>query len=333
MSDSADRHEGAQVVPIAASKAPLPSFTDWGALLTVCSSIEWIVDDAQDAPQAGGGLLSGFWSRVVGGDKPSKRSKLGALVTAESRLVTPYDWDLQLCKVLPGVEDLGQSRQERIQNLLLLLGKLPAYAWLRSQEPFRAALATMGGRVGALIPAYSSDIAQFRLIEAVAMPVSTFHVLTSQPGLIRFPTTAEADGALEAAKHVQRFLRVNTGLGKEHGIGWDESAAAARLVDKLAALVQEYQTRPTNELTKVKRQTLTAIIENTRRLFGKESPAVLVHLARLAGGYEIDKPNLAALIREIDGIELSPRVEPAKVDALPSTPRGVFDGLGARAGR
>lgn len=183
-----------------------PELKDWDALQLVVLSVNLIVDDAPPVNVLHG--LMGLLSQPI--QKPqatNSESRLKAQLRSTPTLLTG-DTDKKLLELLPGLDDIGKNRAERISNLSRRLSELPAYHWLSKTQAFIDAKAALQ-RLAKASPAskYAYDDALFRMLDALIYPLQVFHLLKERGLKSNYPTKADVQDAFVHARALQAFLR------------------------------------------------------------------------------------------------------------------------------
>lgn len=298
--------------PRTSAPAALPSVVEWYQLIEIASSIDLLVDD-DDAPirTAGALLGSGRLDGEAANDPPA-RSKLAAMVGRVPAVPGVNWWSGSLpsvggmpsiptladslCDAMPGVQNLGATRQERLAALALRMPDLAAYNWLRTQPAYQQAVSSMAGAVGRSHPAYRADVAEYRLISAIGSPLCSFLSLSGQ---FSYPSKDEIASKLKAAEKIKAFFSENTGLYLGDAPNWEGSTAADTLVRELRKLQADWLAKPRDELTYARLEVRDSFIRALAKSFGTVSTFIVAALMGLVGQPKADAAHIRARIRAL----------------------------------
>lgn len=278
----------------------MPSVDDWRQLWKISSHSDVIVDDAMSvalAPRAriDRGLLD------FGQDEqmPSIEPRSAA---TESRLRSGLDvfgrrdlWlesireDLEA--ILPGISDIGQNRQQRLDVLHQKLGHLKAYLWLLSSAHYISACKSLQTIKKRGAKAYQGDMAMLKLLSVT----SFWMMLWTEKGKCNYPTRDELKRAHQNAKQLLRFVHASKGLTLRGRLSHFDGADLTRLISELAVLERSYKRpKPSDPISEA--DYAHVLIRLLAAEFGNASPSLVEHLLGLIG-YIVDKDRVNTLIR------------------------------------
>ena len=281
----------------------LPTVAEWDSLETIVYAAEVIVADAPHAPR---GLLD----LLINGE-----SKPGSISTLKSNLKGPVvlfqSEAKKIVKILPGIDEIGFSRQSRIDNLWVRLGDLNAFRWLKSQPGFTTIFDTLD-RIAKTNPSFKVDTRYFLLLDAFIWPL---HFLALQQKLNltpQYPTRKDLKDARSKAGALSAFLKANRSI---HGIV-DVPLALKESLSKFALeldSVERTYRKPRDDGGLRERDFGDQIIRAINANFGKCSPTLVGRLLTFVD-YPSDDSDLKARIKKI--------TEPARRKALAKALRG-----------
>lgn len=269
-----------------------PDWDAWAELARVCMSVDAIIEDGYPP----GGLLAPSWGLL----DPSPSSEDGPMPSKlAGYLVRPNaDYYTRITEALPGIENAGGNRAERLAVLMARLPELPAYAWLIKQPSYREDVrAKLKG--GALAASYQTDTAELVLLGVLAAPLGQYFsaIQFEDAGYLpKYPKRAQVTRAKNLAMELRTFLRDYSALMVEDKINWQATFSIDALISDLARVEREHK-RPTDPRKAFQTMTVDRLIVETAKAFGQPSPALLVDLAAIIE-YPIDGPNMSKRIRE-----------------------------------
>jgi hypothetical protein len=279
--------------------AEKPDADDWLSLFNVLLHVEDIVSDADIPPAATPELseIKGLlWtehpqSELSAESEPPpqpvpSRLKAGSAFTLDTNRLEKLE------AILPGIGELGSSRQERVQNLKAKLSSMRAYAWLTREPGFVSAVKTTEYWAKREMAGYKSDINDFRLASAVA---PAFMLLTGEV-TSNYPEREEVKIALESAERVAEFLNRYGGLVRKRLIDFGTRQKAEEVVDQLAAVMRTKYKKPRENFDPVVEDEFAYIlIASLTHTFGSPSKKILANLLAVIG-YTPDDSRLDKLV-------------------------------------
>jgi hypothetical protein len=260
-----------------------PDPQEWSCLQEVVRYVAIIVDDDPVSPtglSSGGTLLTGFGQEAHGPPLPPRSVLAGALASRtffparggsfNGELAPPYAAvGEELLEILPGVDQIGATRAERIEALTKMLPQIPAYAWLM-RGTYPTALAHMKKK-GKSDPAYASDDAEFRLLDVIIDPLwKHLHAMAHANKLIKYPTRKAVENALKNVTELNAFLNGSTALHMTGRLDWNTARPIVKLGQELGALLKDAYKPPKEAMQVSSLQThfLDTVIERAAKAFG-----------------------------------------------------------------
>lgn len=276
-----------------------PSSEDWRQLWRLTSHVELIVEDAPSGGsvriQPIGGLLD------FGNSKPT-HTAVEEQDTAVSRLKGELSWfggrvqDVnavlrdELEALCPGISDLGDNRQERLEALQLKLASHKAYAWLSSSAHYSSACRALKILASRGVEGYQRDTALLRLHS-----VTSFWMMLWKGRRKRdYPTRSDLKRAHLNAKALLRFVKDSQGLYLRGRLSYFDPSHLAKLTAELATLERSYKRPKTSDPT-AEAEHAYVLIRLLNDQFGKASPSIVEHVLGLIG-YDVDKDRVKELI-------------------------------------
>lgn len=286
-------------------KTVTPTFQDWLRLELVVDNVEMIISDAYDASQRSQhqGLLALL---RVDSTLPATASKLST-----ASLLNRASVD-QVLAALPGADNLGINRSERLEALSARLMELTAYQWLVSQSSFNAArkfvekkrappiqkeesLGEGLARHYKLSSTYGKDTKQFLLLKTFLRPLSTFFLYENNRIEPPFPTKNEFAKAVTQARQLERFFKKKFLVFEVVEVSPFLQKALSDFVISGTARLLNY-TKPKGDATLKKRIYLDAVVQGCWSSFGDCSATLIRYLLDFAD-YNVDDSDLKKKIR------------------------------------
>ncbi len=284
-----------------------PTHRDWEDLELIVENVEMIVCDAYERTSSNftGGLLSLFPEPEL----PETASKLSTTSLLSRHTVE------RILNVLPGSDNLGVNRSERVNALTLRLKELPAYLWLARQSSYRDALALIRKKasevktkesIGDAIAdahrrqqGYAKDTSEYLLLKTFLPALILFSIYKSNAITPPYPTKAEMEKALSNAKQLSKFLNERFMVKQVIEVSPFLDKALASFVLAAKEKVNDY-TKPKADDTLNARLYMERVIKGCWAAFGECSPTLVTHLSRLVD-YEIDASDLSKKIKAVKG--------------------------------
>lgn len=183
-----------------------PTFEEWRSLHLIASHVDLIVNDGVYTPPTqdflGGLLFARNDSPPPKADDPI--SELRALLLTRTTLLG-QGVERELIRYLPGIENLGRSRPERLQLLTTRLADMKAYYWLSEQESFRDVRRSLE-RLSKSGP-YARDDVLFLMLRALVPPLQVFLFHKEHQIAPAYPSKEEVTDALRHARALAYFLK------------------------------------------------------------------------------------------------------------------------------
>lgn len=281
----------------------------WDGLQLIASNIEFIVSDGPQPWQQGRGLFHlddpatpparrsrSMLAAAVAGDT---NNPFGSFDVFVSSLQTPtgklHDAILSL---IPGADQLGDSRQERIAGLTRRLPELECYRWLRDLGAYQDALRALkkvGKTKGGM---FASDVAEFALLSVLIHPLSIFKLAEETPSVMAKPTRTDVAAALEAAQLLESFFATHGALYAAGGIDVAAVLGLHKITSALRAMLEAAHKAPGDKESARQILYLDMLTVGMHQKFGDCNVPVLLALAAIVG-YHPDSSNLYARVKKI----------------------------------
>ena len=286
-------------------KVAAPTFQDWDKLQVIVDHVEMIVCDAYDPNERDRhkGLLGLF---AVQPALPTTASKLRTASVLSQHLVD------QVLAVLPGADNLGVNRRERIDALTGRLKELTAYQWLMRQPSYTAAVKLIQKKAAAssskkesigetlartykLQQGYAKDTSEYLLLKAFLAALALFLMYREHEIEPPFPTKAELEKALLHAKQLSQFLCMKFMVSSVVEISPFLEKNLNSFVLSTKEKLRDY-TKPKADETLTSRIYQDRIIQGCWLSFGDCSPTLIQHLLGFVE-YEVDPSDLSKKIK------------------------------------
>lgn len=277
-----------------------PEFGSWDELQLVVSNVALIVDDAPPS-----NALFGFMGLLDLAPKQpppqNHESRLKSQLKATPTLLTQGD-ERRLIEVLPGIDDIGSNRAQRLEALTRRLSELKAYHWLSAQPAFGSARAALK-RLAKSSPVskHARDDALFLMLNALIFPLRVYQLLQAQGKKSSYPTKADVQEAYRHARALNRFFNDHTpvyGLFDMPGNVWSTLDVVVRELD---ANRNKY-TKPKDNGQINERDFRDQLVRRLYREFDACSKQLVSPLLGLVN-YEMGERDLVRCINELLGPE------------------------------
>ena len=276
-----------------------PTISDWCDTLTIVNNFEYITDDSpypiatQKPIATRKGLLSYLMEET---DIPPVSSKsLRASKLKQSSAIFASSKD-SILRLIPDAEELGNTRDERIESLKSRCARLPAISWLNSQTSYEAVLATietLGSRQRKV--SYQSDAIEFHILEVIAKAFIFYTGRVNDGKDTVFPGREDIRNAMKASAELNNFLKtyaMPSSLNPPLGFRDSLDDFHNRLVN-----IERRYSKPRFTNTTDKRLFCEDVITGLLRKINECSPTLTRNICGLVG-YEIDLKDLNTLIQE-----------------------------------
>jgi hypothetical protein len=259
-------------------------------LAKIVGNLDLIVSDAPSSLGAPVGLFGfgGFVYPPVAADAPRKSK----LAESGGTVLTNFLRD-ELEEILPGVSDLGANRKERLIALRTRLMELHAWAWVQLQPGFISAQKTAEYLASRKQVAYQSDVNDFRLLDAFALPLMFLRLGAAYA----FPSRAEVEGARNRAQELLQFFDASSGLFRQGRISYQAKRAVERLHAELAALSRAGYKKPRDTDPVPEVQFAYEVCDGLVRVFSEVSKTILGSILAI-GEFTPDDARIRRLIAE-----------------------------------
>jgi hypothetical protein len=269
---------------------------EWRLLHMVLSNLDYIIEDGFEvfetpAPTGGWGLMQRALA-IAGVPDDTRHVPIYRKSALQSGL--PNIFLREIAAALPGLDTVGQTRDERLANLRIRLVELDAYRWFTVQRPFcdalkRAALPAVRNAG----PKFGCDVADLKLLKAVVMPLTIF----TYGSVARLPRRPVLDKAADSANALVSFLRAHAGL-YEVGVDVQHVWHLEQLVVQLrAAYRTKAKKQGRSDHHELQIQFAKGVIKELLQDFGSCPPSVVKELLVFVA-YEPDDANLKGWIKD-----------------------------------
>jgi hypothetical protein len=280
----------------------------WDGLRLIASNVEFIVSDG---PQP---MTPGSFSLLAvnqGQSAPRPRSMLAAAASGEFEddprwfhLAVPILGDPSstlheaILAVLPGADQLGTTRQERIAVLRSRLTELESYRWLVNGVSYvdaKKAVEKAGKRKGGK---FASDVAEFALLRTLIGPLSMFELARAIPAVLAEPKRPAVEAALKAAQKLQAFFVGHGGVYVAENVDVLAVHGLHKITASLQAMLRAAHKAPQDKETARQILYLDSLAVQMHQEFGACDVPTLLALAGIVD-YRPDSANLYARVKRI----------------------------------
>ena len=268
-----------------------PTYNDWEELAVIVDNVERIVSDGENRLMSllRGGLLG---DPVPVASSPNRRSVLSYDIL-NARQAPKADLE-RIMRVLPGADDLGVSRSQRIARLTGRMSEIKAFAWLNGHSEFGDAIRTVD-RLAQHGGAYAKDTRLFLLLGVVIKPLRILIIRKTEQRPPMYPTKLEFEKAYRQTLALGKFIDTHKPI---YGlvnvpIALEDSIAEFAVALKIA--LPTYR-KPKNDGLLIEREYRDRLIQLLFSSFGECSRTILGHLLALVG-YAPDQSDLAKILK------------------------------------
>jgi hypothetical protein len=254
-----------------------PTIGEWHDLQTIVSNVEVIVSDPPPAYEysSAPGLLESY-SDAKERDRAAQEHRTAVRRSDQLLKSVSGASGRQIVDILPGLDNIGHSRSERLNNLLAKMSGMTAYSWLRGNSAYGDLLKSLT-IIAKTRPSYQRDTREFLLLHSIIFPMSLFLIQRQRNLTPAYPTKIELQSASRQVRAIVRFFEEKSAIYGVVDTPYLLRDDLRKLGSQIELALTTYR-KPRDDGTLRERSLLDYLIPSLFSNFNECSPTLVEHV-------------------------------------------------------